>query len=79
MPQTQPRQLYETDLEELAYDLERARQIVDLTVKAKLHAMWLERDRRPDMVHWPTTTCLELAHDILSEAIGRLQAASSID
>jgi hypothetical protein len=48
-----------------------------MAARAKERPMALRREHElhPERVHWPETTCLELADDILSEAVARLQAA----
>jgi hypothetical protein len=69
------RPLDETALEELAYDLERARQIVRLKIQAEINRQQRQQDESGCSVKWPVTTALELAEDILGQAVSRLQDA----
>lgn len=67
--------LTETDLEELAYNVERARQIVQLKALAERDRVERQNGNHSDLLPQPVTTCLELAEQILQEVVGRLQEA----
>ena len=67
--------LTETDLEELAYHVENAREIVELKALKEREERRIWNEHHPDCLPTPETSCLWMAQEILEKVVSRLQAA----